>query len=358
MMEENIRNQEMKKILATKDKDKKKTRSFYIDKGKGILSSFVTVFTSIISAVCVQLLERTIPDLELNTLRCSTAAIFCTLKLLYSKELPVIPKENIISTMRFILTSFVLAICLYTSVTFVSLSMAQSLNTTFNLVSGMVLFAIFCKERVTMARILFAFTCRIGVILVLQPRIIFKQYHASVNNNETMETLTSGSSTPTSNQNQLLVALGITLASATGIAVSLNTLVLKTNNFVRDKITNVLFWDFILSSVASVVMAIFENPVLPENWFEVTMVAGHCLAYVFLWPSCMYSSRFISANTMTIIYSTTVVFMLLPQYTVLSSILPGNKNWIEVVGVVLVLTGSGMGSVLEIWTNKNTDDSM
>ena len=40
--------------------------------------------------------------------------------------------------------------------------------------------------------------------------------------------------------------------------------------------------------------------------------------------------------------------MLVAQYTVLSSILPGHRNWMEVVGVVLVLIGCSMSSILKI----------
>ena len=46
--------------------------------------------------------------------------------------------------------------------------------------------------------------------------------------------------------------------------------------------------------------------------------------------------------------STQVVFMLIAQYTVLSSILPGHRNWMEVVGVIVALLGSSLSSLLEI----------
>ena len=49
--------------------------------------------------------------------------------------------------------------------------------------------------------------------------------------------------------------------------------------------------------------------------------------------------------------------MLIAQYTVLSPILPGHRNWMEVVGVVLVLIGCSMSSILEIigLREKNLD---
>ena len=62
----------------------------------------------------------------------------------------------------------------------------------------------------------------------------------------------------------------------------------------------------------------------------------------------LYAVQWISGNVINFISSTSVVLMLIPQYTVLSSILPGHQNWVEVVGVVLILLGSIMGSVIEM----------
>ena len=95
-------------------------------------------------------------------------------------------------------------------------------------------------------------------------------------------------------------------------------------------------------------MFIIETPVLPSNWFDVTMVIIHSLSYAGIWPLYIYGPNHISGNTITRIMSTQVAFMLIAQYTVLSSILPGHKNWMEVLGIILVLVGSGASSVFEM----------
>ena len=90
-------------------------------------------------------------------------------------------------------------------------------------------------------------------------------------------------------------------------------------------------------------MAIFEN--LPYKQTRIILYwllfpvflsyfLGHC--------GCMDCSTYLETQ---LILSTTIVFVLIPQYTVLSSVLPGNKNWIEVVGIVLVLLGSTLESM-------------
>ena len=95
-------------------------------------------------------------------------------------------------------------------------------------------------------------------------------------------------------------------------------------------------------------MAAFETPILPRDIYSLTLVGIHSLTFLFLFPLTMYAAKYISGSTINIIFSLTVVIFLLSQYTVLSSILPGHKNWIEVTGVILVLLGSTMESILEL----------
>ena len=95
-------------------------------------------------------------------------------------------------------------------------------------------------------------------------------------------------------------------------------------------------------------MAAFETPILPRDIYSLTLVGIHSLTFLFLFPLTMYTAKYISGSTINIIFSLTVVIFLLSQYTVLSSVSPGHKNWIEVTGVILVLLGSTMESILEI----------
>ena len=95
---------------------------------------------------------------------------------------------------------------------------------------------------------------------------------------------------------------------------------------------------------------------LPSNWFDVAMVTIHSFSDAGIWPLYIYGPNHISGNTVTAIMSTQVAFMLIAQYTVLSSILPGHRNWMEVVGVILVLVGSGASSFFEMFKNNKKDN--
>ena len=96
-----------------------------------------------------------------------------------------------------------------------------------------------------------------------------------------------------------------------------------------------------------VIMMILETPVMPGNMTQWLLTAGHSVSYALHLPLFMFGSKCISGNMVNLVHSTTVVFMLVAQYTVLSPILPGDRNWIEVVGVVFVLCATASGSIIE-----------
>ena len=100
--------------------------------------------------------------------------------------------------------------------------------------------------------------------------------------------------------------------------------------------------------VSFILSLVVETPVLPSNWYDAAMVTIHALVCAAVWPFYIAAPKLISGNTYTLILTTDVIFMLIAQYTVLSSILPGHRNWVEVVGVILVLIGCSMSSILEI----------
>ena len=346
---------EISKLLNEDTKEQEKKTSCVV-KLKGIFFVFTWVPLMIASTTSVQLLERQIPDLELNTMRCAVAAVLFTLGTCTTRKWPVIPKSEILCTSLFALLSFTGTVCHYISVTFIPLSTAQSIFITSGLISGLILFAIFLADRITVKKCIFVLLCVGGVILVIQPDFIFPSKvnaQFTVNNvldsgnvtvNETMTTEIH------SKYSTLQVAIGYLLAIVPGLTNSANLLNVKKHLFLQEHKMEALFWLYWFGTTLSLVaMAIFETPVLPKSWLQLGYVIVHSTTYVMNWPLYMLAARYISGNTINVIISTSVVFMLIPQYTLLSSILPGNRNWIEVVGVFLVLLGSILASLIEFF---------
>ena len=326
----------------------------------GLFALVLPVLTITASATSVQLLERTVPDFELNTFRTGTALLLCSLVVLYKREWPWIPRSEVAVVSLSSVLSFISSVCYYIAVSVLPLTSVESLQVTSCISSGIPMFAFFLKERITVKRLLFAALCICGVISVTQPDFLFRKQQPPPPVNESLpdtimnlptninETINAAPE----DQNKFnvpIVLLSYGLAVISGLGVSVNLLVFKKYPYLEYNITEVLFWSFATGTILSaVIIGIFERPVLPYNWMNCLLVTAHCLCFAAMWPLYLYACRYISGNTVNIIWSTKVVLFLVIQYTLLSSILPGKRNWIEVAGVILVLIGSTLGSVWEL----------
>ena len=335
-----------------------------LQKAKGIFTSCIWVVCMVISIVSVQLLERRTPDFELNAARCALPFLLSTITMIARRKLPLIAREEILSTTLYSILSFTCSVTLYIAVTLLPVTSVQSVSQTSNIVSGVILFYLFLDDKPTLPVLISVLMCACGVLLVIQPNFIFHHKtpegtstvqlpSSEVNeNHKTTESSTGLSSVSTDDDSIVYILFQIlkySLPVANGLSMTTDILVVKKRPHLSENITEVLFWCYLSNTVLSlVVMLIWENPVLPSNWFDTMLVSLHCFGYVFIWPLYLYSVKHISGNTFVLISCTTIVILLGAQYTVLSSILPGNRNWMELVGVVLVLVGSALVSIVEM----------
>ena len=337
-----------------------------VHKVKGIFTACLWVIFMVISIVSVQLLERRIPDFELNAARCALPFLLSIIVILTRRQLPVIAREEIVSTTWYSILSFICSVTLYVASSLLPVSSVQSVSQTSNIVSGIILFYLFLEDRPTLQVWISTLMCTGGVLLVIQPSFIF--HHTTpagnystipllsrgINGNSETTDLLNGLNSISADQNHivytLLQIMKYSLPVANGLSMTIDIVVVKKRPYLSENITEVLFWCFLSNTVLSfVVMFIWETPVLPSNWFDTLLVSLHCLAYVFIWPLYLYTVKQISGNAFVLISCMTIVILLTAQYTVLSSILPGNRNWMEVMGVILVFVGSTLVSIIEIW---------
>ena len=353
---------EIKNLLEKSDDSEESERNnddvSYSTKVKGILATLVQVILTMLSATCCQLLRRRIPDFELNTMRCFAGLMFMIFGLMYQKQLPWIQKSRIFVTICYGCTNVIISTSIYVAFTFVSVASVQSLIMTSSITSGIFIFWISGVEKITWYKGSFAALCFCGVILVVQPEFIFiHTYTGNINETYLTEDVISNLSKKFTEviyeenaEKYVFIALGYLLPLLAGTLISINILLVKKFPFLGQDLLATCFWGIALGILISVVaMAIFENPVLPGNWLDFAYILGHCCTFGLIWFFCLIGSSYVSGNTVNIIYSTSPVFMLISQYTVLSSIHPGNANWTEVVGTILVLLGSSLGSFLELF---------
>ncbi len=410
----------------------KKTRSrAWVQSLKGILAAFMVVVCHIAGVTNVQLLERTIPDMELNVFRCVAILLFCLGWMLAKQKLPRLPLCDIPTMLLYGFLLTLDSVTTYIGFALIPAATAQCAANTVCLLSALLLFTLCGKEKFSFLKVLFVLSCMAGVILVIQPwrDSSVEQIHMCNKTSDTLyfsgqhtnctklvKTLCDFNVTCTNmsdvygedvyevpdlcthsdvnvsffNQHVLcnrliscwaevsgknrshvkdceqtdeikavlllyeipgeyIPATGICIAGTSGLAITLLSFVFKRYSCLNKNRCRALFWSFVFCFVISITLAVLlEELVWPDSVFDGVAVLVHCVASVLVWVFIVSSLLYISGNTFSIVYSTAVVFFLIPQYTILSSVLPGHRNWVEVLGVVMVLFGSFSASLQEI----------
>ena len=155
----------------------------YCDKLKGLVWAIIWVAMITLSNTCCQLLQRKIPDFELNTMRYLAGFIFAGLMLIYQRRLPRIGGAELPGVAAFGTFSVLAALSIYTAVTFAPVASAQSLLLTSSTIAGLLIFRVCGDERITVKRVLFATICIVGIVLILQPEFITSEKHESRSEN-------------------------------------------------------------------------------------------------------------------------------------------------------------------------------
>ena len=82
-----------------------------------------------------------------------------------------------------------------------------------------------------------------------------------------------------------------------GACFAVSIALVKRNSYINDHMLTVLFWVRQTSTVFSAILIfIFQNPVLPSNWFNTAMVTIHSLSFTGIPPVYIYTSKNVSGN--------------------------------------------------------------
>ena len=292
------------------------SRRSLFDKLKGITAGFITVILHGVGATSFQLLERRIPDLELNMFRSVAPFIMYSFYFLIKCNWPIIERGKIGITALYIVTSFTSILCYFVAVSLLPAALVSCIATASCWLSGLVLLSCVGEERITLKRILFAAICIFGVIMVIQPwhgnkmeeaDVIMRAHVINSTNSSrsvsvsvshvteqpnhvdiTASQITQDSDvrvptenstgtsfnrsksereTDTEGNETAGMILGYSLAVLNGVTVVFHPLIIKrSNQFITDHFHEVIFWCFAsFTSVSFVLSFAVEKPVLPST---------------------------------------------------------------------------------------------
>ena len=197
-----------------------------------LILTILSVGVACISSVFVQLLERRIPDFDLNMFRYATALVCSLAGLIKIRAWPTVPRDLILATFCYSVLLFSMTIGKFISCTLLPVATVQSMIMTTRITSVILIFAVFLKEQITLKRVLSVGLCVSGVILIIQPVFIFAGKVRHITGNETLNlisqerNITTDASTEEHSSHGLR-AIGYALAIMSGLSCSGDMVLLK-----------------------------------------------------------------------------------------------------------------------------------
>ena len=163
-----MKGEEKLPIIDDKEADAGK-RNHYLGKLKGISAAVGLVIMYVLSGTAVQLLERRIPDLELNSFRMGGPLVAACLYILITRDWPVIPRQEIWVTVAYTITTFISGFFYFVSISFLPASTVSCTSATARILSTLFLFSLCWDEKLTISKLLFALLSVAGVAMAIQP---------------------------------------------------------------------------------------------------------------------------------------------------------------------------------------------
>ncbi len=312
------------------------------------------------SSACVQLLERSIPDPELYIARNLGVFISTTIIIRIKRISVIVPNKADVPVL-------VLAICLcatsayfyYAAINYLPLITTDALSITVSLVSGMVLYKVWLHEEITGSKILSIVLASIGIVAILQPdfrHLVLKANRTSEENNVSSTSL--GNAPADRGEPPITVwdklVFGYLFVLINGIISATKYLSYKMVTR-RDIDTFIpVFWGNLSAFVISFVsLLVTKSFVRPKTLKQVLLILGHAGFTALRSASMILQVNLLDANESNILLASFCALVtLLYQYTFLQHILPAHRNFVEILGVCLVVCGAVLTSVVMLWKTK------
>ncbi len=360
----------------------------------GLCATLGWVICSSISAISVQLIEKRIPDFELNAARSSLSWIGSVLILLLTRRRPTIPWGIIPWVIVTIVAQNTQSSVHYIGVTFIPLASFQCVVVTLTLAGGILIHRFMNNDRLHVTKLIATCVCTVGIGFITQPQFLHRVLGISDQKTQRDDVLHISSITghrQSSNlslsQNSNLISdifpeksqyifnqtsnttkyheskltkiyatsdeifgyiFGIVSGLLVPFYIALNRKLTSQEEF-HTHILSYLFWMLTFGLLmSSILMIMFEIFTLPQTVDDLLYMLAHSLSYAGVILCMLYATKTVSGHTICIMSSLQMILMLAAQYSILEEILPGHRNWQELVGVFLSLAGSILPPVCDI----------
>ena len=317
------------------------------------------------SAAAVQAMERAVPDLLLAAFRFATQTVGVILILLIKGRFPPVYEVHQIPFLLGITASTSLYnIGLFAGAGFLPLVDAIGITNTSAMV--FVAFVHFVSKRPIGSVKIFAFLLAIlGIFMMMQPGQIFGKGDSSnwptenclkplLSNNLTINisvtTNTAIDGCPKTAMGLQENIVGVLCTILSGIAggttyILLNDFLKEVNNL------DIAFFYGLCGTIVCLLTSLYtENITLRMTEVTWVLLAVHCVcASVDGFFTCVVVSL-IGSIEGSIVFSLEVLIFMCLQYTLMSSYIPGHRNWLEVVGAIVNCFGALLPPAIDLAT--------
>ena len=335
----------------------------------GYIAVTLAMLSLCVSVTCVQALRRSIPDFELNVCRFTIQfTISFVITKIQGTTLKV--ERNTHGWLcLLILTNVIYNAAYFGGAAMIPLS-ATAATVNVSLMIGVALLSkLFLRVNVATIQLIAVCICIIGIFCVSQPEPIFGSNMAGLTTEGPWNTSSSTINTawnitpPARKDNnhevlQFQTLLGYSLVCLAGLAEAVFSIIAGVVLVDLDTICQAV-WVSLLGIPISLIISVFlEAPVLPTEPFHIALLLGHCFTASFTTIGTTYACKTVGPMRTSLVHSFGLIVLLIPQYTFMNHIMPSNRNWLEVAGIIIVTIGVGLTPVFDlIVRNRNSDIS-
>ena len=331
----------------------------------GYLSGVMNSIFYGLGSAASQALEGAVPDCQLSVARFVSQFLVYIIMAKLTGTSMYLSKQHIPYMLYSSILSLVYTIGFFGATGHIPLVEAVSFEIIFTIISAMVQAKLLFHRGITPLNIISFCICTIGLMLATQPSWLFKQdiQFATVTNSsfDASEASLSSTKNPQSSlkedesSNMVIV---YTLLILSGIA---DGMYFDVNAILLHEVPPIIKATYVsgFGLLTSIVLAFYlEDFVIELTVKQFLLVLGHSTASAVAFFTTMYACQIIGGIRASLVFSLQIVVMLVLQYSLMKSIMPGHQNWVEVLGAGIILFGVVLQPANDVIQNNHQANSL
>ena len=321
---------------------------------RGYAALFTLLVTNSLGSASVQALKGAVPDFQLIAARCLLQVLTYPTLLKLSGGHFTVKQERIPAVLYNIFLYVTYNMGFYGSTVYLPLMEAFGIFSMVNVITAILHGKFMFNKDPNVPHL-----CAMGIMLVTILLIIQPSWLISDGNQPGMDPVMAMNTSRNVSVSQAALnmvnswvahdtVIGYSLAITAGIGYGFNLDVMSI--LLHD--VPPLVKTFFVSAGGLVVSTMFsiymEEICVSLSLVQCLLVMGHCCAACFSVYMLVYSAHILGSVRCSIGQSLQILVLMVFQYTLMQDIMPGHRNWIEVVGAILLIFGVSCASFLDL----------